>query len=218
MGRNRLDFVAPGAKAGQVRSITPRQRKRAGFRDNPEGGEPLKFEVAVDVAEIGLQGHPFTYEVEVMQTADGPKVSGLRIESPGHDVPLEAEDLHKLARLLDRLAHAGHAAATGQALTLLGQGQFDAFAEPERVAPPKRPGGRGHPEEFYREVAELARQAHQDRARTGISAKEHIAKQYGVSPETVNTWLARARKRGYLRPGELGGTPRKKRTQGDSTH
>lgn len=135
-----------------------------------------------------------------MDTADGPRVVELHIDSPEHDVALTAADLRKLARYLDRLA----SAATGR------DPAKPAFHKPEKP-PPKRPGRRGHPDSFYAQIATVAKQAHRDRYWTGLSVRASIAAQRQVTPEVANKWLARARQLGYLQAGDLGGKPKRRK-------
>ena len=124
-----------------------------------------------------------------METADGPRVVELHIDSPEHDVALRPADLRKLARYLDRIA--------STAITSAAPGK-PAFHKPEKPQP-KRPGRRGHPDSFYAEIAKVAKQAHRDRYWTGISVRASIAAQRKVTPEVANKWLARAS--AWLPPG-----------------
>jgi|GEM_PF-4550229 len=80
------------------------------------------------------------------------------------------------------------------------------FASPEKQQPQKS-GPRGYDDDFYREIARLAKDA--ATARPKISARQHISHNKGVSVHTADKWLKECRKRGFLIPGEL----RPKRTQ-----
>ncbi|MBF6262710.1 hypothetical protein IU443_07455 [Nocardia farcinica] len=179
--RSRLDFTTPGARGGQVREI--RDAARA------------------DEATVILEGHPFAYTVRVADTDDGPQVIGLDIRSPeGEAVPITPNDLRRIP--LARLAHAAMAIRTGEALALITEPGPTGFKNPEPRdgPPPKRPGRRGHPPEFYAQVAALWRAAH-DPARNvrGLSVHRYVsaemAKATGqrASENTVKSWLRRAR-------------------------
>lgn len=207
MQRNRLDFVPRGQVAGQIAEVGILEgREHWGMRDGPddEGNFGVEYTYTLDGVEasIRLWGHPFIYRVRVIEGEHGPQVVELHIDQPQYqpDVPLAPDDLRKLARLLDRLAHA----AVGG---LPAVGSHKTFNEPERRAP-KRPGRHGHPDSFYAEIAELAKRAHRERKTSGTSVRRVIADTYRVSPEVANKWLARARAAGHLRAGELGGTPK----------
>ena len=204
MARNRIDFVRPGTAAGDVAEVSilaGRQHTR--FRDGPDG-TPIRETIPGIDRQITLSGYPFVYGVRAIETADGPRVVELHIDSPEHDVALTPADLRKLARHLDRLASAA-AKNVDPAKP--------AFSKPEKP-PPKRPGRRGHPESFYAEIAKVAKQAHRDRYWTGISVRSSIAAQRQVTPDVANKWLARGRvSLATSRPGTLAENPNDERTQ-----
>jgi hypothetical protein len=84
------------------------------------------------------------------------------------------------------------------------------FHKPEM----KRPGRRGHGDEFYAEIGDYAKQARRDRPQTGLSVRASIAKHYNVTRDTADQWLARARRAGHLEAGELGGQPKPRKGAG----
>jgi hypothetical protein len=211
MGRNRLDFVRPGTVAGQVAEV----RFLAGnehthYRDGPNC-EPIAYTVPGVDTEVTLSGHPFIYRVRAITSQDGAQVAELHIDSPEHDVPLTAADLRKLARYLDRLAYV--AANRNEMVALLDSARFH---QPEK-APPKRPGRRGHPDSFYADVAEFAKQVHRERNGSGVSVRAAVAAHYGVTKNTADKWLARARKAGHLKAGDLGGQPKSRKSAKTTT-
>jgi len=207
MRRNRLDFVGPGNVAGQVRELKPGpSRTHTGTRDDRDAKGnlvPAKYTYTLPGVEatIWLHGHPFVYRVRAIDGEHGPQLAELYIHQPNGeaDVPLTADDVRKLAKYLDRLAYA--------AVHGLSKVSSAEFHKPEK----KRPGRRGHGDEFYAEIADFARQAHRDRLQTGRSVRESIAERYNVTRDTADQWLARARRAGHLQAGELGGQskPRK---------
>lgn len=204
MARNNLDFVRPGTVAGQVAEV----RCLAGnehthYQDGPTG-EPIVYTVpGVDTA-VTLSGHPFIYRVRAITRQEGLQVVELHIDSPEHDVPITPADLRKLARYLDRLAYT---ATSG-----LGLLDSPAFHEPEKP-PRKRPGRRGHPDSFYADVAEFAKQVHRERDHdSGVSVRAAIEAHYGVTKNVADKWLARARKGGHLKAGDLGGKPKSRKS------
>lgn len=177
--RSRLDFVSKGARAGQVREIR-------------------------DDGTVMLEGHPFVYRADVIETDDGPKVVGLHITSPDSEaVPLTPNDLRRIN--LDRLAHIAKAIRTGQIFALISEPNQVAggFPEPERSpdsAPAKRPGRRGHPPEHYEQVAALWRAAHDPAQNPNGTVYAFISKsmalrtgQQRASTNTVKKWVERAR-------------------------
>ncbi|MBF6539257.1 hypothetical protein IU418_18770 [Nocardia farcinica] len=175
--RSRLDFTTPGARAGQVREIR-------------------------DDGTTFLEGHPFVYKVQVADTDDGPQVVGLEIRSPeGEAVPITPNDLRRIP--LARLAHAAMAMRTGEALASIAEPGPSRFRSPEThdgEQPAKRPGRRGHPPEFYAQVAALWRAAHDPGRNWNGTIYAFIGKgmalhtgQQRASTNTVKKWVERAR-------------------------
>ncbi|WP_156670799.1 MULTISPECIES: hypothetical protein [unclassified Mycobacterium] len=198
MARNRLDFVRPGTVSGQIAEVSALiGNEHVHYRDGPDG-KPIAYSAPGIDTKITLSGHPFVYGVRAREASEGPEVMELHIDSPEHDVPITPADLRKLARYLDRLAHA---ATVGLDPTT------QAFLNPEKP-PPKRPGPHGHSDTHYASIAEFAKQAHRDRQKNGLSVRRAIAEHYQVSVDTANKWLARARKAGHLQAGDLGGKPK----------
>ncbi|CAN5302962.1 hypothetical protein BH11ACT6_BH11ACT6_53370 [soil metagenome] len=197
-GRNRLDFVPPGSIAGQISEISYGLFSEYEMLRDGDGPDwtPVEYSVPGMDTQVSLWGHPFLYRVRAIQTADGPRVTELNIDSPDHDVAITPDDLRNLAKLLDRLAYVG---------TNPADPSTKAFHQPEKP-PPKRPGRYGNPDHYVR-VAEFARIAHRQRAETGVSVRKAIAQKWMVSEHTADKWLARARKANLLQAGELGGKP-----------
>jgi len=175
---------------------------RDGWDANGEW-KPEEYDVPGVDTEVHLSGHPFTYRVRAVPTPDGPRVVELHIDSAEHDVPITPADLRSLARYLGRLAYVA-AANADEALAMLDPKRF---GEPEKPLP-KRPGPKGNPDSHYAAIAAFAKQVHQCRDKTGVSARAAIADHYSVTTECADKWLAGARKRGYLKSGELGGKPK----------
>lgn len=211
--RNRLDFVAPGSRRGLVRSVgllSPAVVEE--LIDNPNGPEPLTVlrRLPGTRAVIGLEGWPFHFEVRVIEEpGHEPQVVDLRIHSPEGcgEVAITNADLKAIP--LARLA-----AAVG--LQTSGTDVFSSmkrWAEPEKhtaamnAGTPRR--GKGRPkkltDEFLGHVVEYAREAHQAgepiNAYVAASIESEPTRQ--PRPETVRWWLAQARERGILSPGEL---------------
>ncbi|GGK44826.1 hypothetical protein [Nocardia camponoti] len=170
MKREQLEFIPPHAKLGDVRDISV-----------ASGPHPM---------HVLLWGHLFSYEYNWAMVDGVPRVTDLRVKPLLPDVALTARDLHRIP--LQRLASAG-------AMTM-GGGEFDwaRFGQPE-VLPPQKPGPRGYDDEFYAEIAVLARFA----AASHFSVRQHIAKAKSVSAHTADKWLKECRKRDLLTPGEL---------------
>jgi len=195
--RSRLDFVQPGTVAGQITSVGRLVgNDHVRYRDGPNG-EPIPVTVPGIDTEVTLSGHPFKYRVHAIETDDGPRIVELHIDSPGHDVVITADDMRKIARLLDRLAYAAVRDVDVETT---------AFHKPEQP-PPERPGRKGHGDDHYREVAKVALAAHRDYVTTGVSARQAIAKHWTVSVHTADKWQQKARDRGFLKAGDLGGKP-----------
>lgn len=179
--RNRLDFIGPGARAGQVRELR-------------DGGTVI------------LEGHPFAYRVRVAEIDGQPRVIGLDIRSPdGQPTALTPNDLRRIP--LDRLAHAAASLLTGDVLARLTEPGPSGFRHPEPAenAPSNRPGRRGHTPEFYARIAELWHAA-QDPTRNvrGLSIHRYISAEMTptigrrVSENAVKSWLRRTRELGLL--------------------
>lgn len=212
MRRNRLDFVGSGMVAGQIARVdllvSPEYEGLRDGRDDEDNFAAVEYTYTLPGVEavIFLSGHPFAYRVRAIVGEDGrPQLAELHIDQPGGepDVPITADDLRKLAKYLDRLAYAAVDGPRNLASAK--------FHQPEK----KRPGRRGHGEEFYAEVAEYAKQAHRNRHQTGESVRESIAKHYNVTRDSADKWLARARKAGLLQTGELGGKPKRTNPEGE---
>lgn len=141
---------------------------------------------------IGLAGHPFVYEIRTADTVHGTGVVELLISAPDADVPITQQDLRRIP--LQRLAAVAAMFERG--------GEFDwtQLSTPEK-RPPQKPGPRGYDDEFYSEIARMAREAVSLKPK--ISARQHIASNRHVSKHTADKWLKECRKRGFLTPGEL---------------
>lgn len=204
--RNKLDFVPSGQVAGQIAEVDVLERRQhTSYRQSTDDkgdwdGDVVEYTYTLPGVEVGIRlwGHPFVYRVRAINGERGPQVVELHIDQPQHqpDVPLTPDDLRKLARYLDRLAYA---AIDGLAIMESAR----RFHEPEKPRR-KRPGARGHGQDFYAEIAEFAKLAHKERHIAG-SVRQRIAKHYTVTEHTADKYLARARKMGFLKPGELGG-------------
>jgi hypothetical protein len=75
---------------------------------------------------------------------------------------------------------------------------------PDVTAVPRRPGRRGHGDDFYRRVAQVFDLA---RAAGVRRPDEYIANEAHCSTSTVRGWAREARKRGYLARGQPGRPP-----------
>lgn len=177
-------------------------------------------------AKIQIAGWPFCFEARVVEEPGSPpRVVDLRIYSPSgrDDVPITNADLKSIP--LARIA----AAAGSGLLTSM----HDTNTIPDRMTAPERyttfaqsaykqQRGRGRPrkltDEFLRRIADYAREAH----RRGQPIPQYVAacvepepsKQ--ARPDTVRWWLAKAREKKFLIPGELTGRPKKTVPQGNT--
>lgn len=168
-------------------------------------------------AVVRLAASPFLFEVRVVeQPGQPPHIMDLRIYAPPAfgDVAITNADLKSvpLARI---------AAAAGSGLLT---SMHDIGSIPDRLVAPEEhttatksgrqpPRGRGRPrkltDEFLRRIAEYAREAH----RRGHPIPQYVAAcvepepKKQPRPDTVRWWLAKARERGVLIPGELKGKP-----------
>jgi hypothetical protein len=69
-------------------------------------------------------------------------------------------------------------------------------------SPSVRPGRRGHPDSFYKEVAQRYRQLRHQEA--SIRPTKDLADEYKVNRSTAAGWIKTARARGHLNPGKRG--------------
>jgi len=109
------------------------------------------------------------------------------------------------ARLLG-VAHAASAATAEDSWDAANEILENAFARawPEIDGAPRRPGRRGHPDKFYREIAMVYAAA----AAAGIRRRdEFFAELCHSNANTVRGWAREARRRGYL-PRAQPGRPR----------
>lgn len=212
---NQMNFVPPETERGHVvemRLLSPELVEV--FTDNPNGGAPFSAWKRLPglQAKVVLSGWAFVFIVRVVEVPESsPRVVDLRIYSPTDDVPILNADLRAvpLARI---------AAAVASGLLTSGEQVFD----PERWAASeqhsdavksntRRARGRGRPtkltDDFLREVARLAREAHQEGKPITAYVAANIEPDPSKQPriDTVRWWLAEARKRGVLTSGELMG-------------
>jgi hypothetical protein len=145
----------------------------------------------VEATKQPILGHDLHYEVTTFETDAGPEVTHLWIKGSA-DRPLRAEDLRRIP--LRRLAFA--AARWFESNNAADEtGEETRWSQPER----SQERTRQHGDEHYQKVADVARSAF----RKGLKVRDTVAKDFHVSPYTVDKWLRECRKRGHLRPGEL---------------
>jgi hypothetical protein len=222
--RNRLDFVRPGTKSGDVVSIAllPPEFVTE-LRDNPDDfGKPLQVgRILPGVrATLELSGCPFTFMVRVVTDGGGtPQLVDLRVRSPIDcgDVAITNADLKavSVATLIDA------------AMSPPVPGVRNASAEPDPAAHVARRPGRPTQltDAFLRDVTRLARQAWREEAEdinlyvaAAMLAEGKIG--HHAYPETVRGWRKAAAKRrkkpppgqpedddSFLLAGELRGKP-----------
>ncbi|WP_157777430.1 hypothetical protein [Nocardia terpenica] len=207
-----VDYLPPAVAAQQ--------------RTNPDGGErdTALRRLPGHCAVVKLQGVPFRFDVRVVEKpGEPPQIVDLRIYAPWGtgDVAITNADLKSIP--LARIA-----AAAGSGL-LTSLDDYDAFLE--RVRAPElhtdaaksgqRPRrGRGRPrkltDEFLHRIAGYAREAHQRRQPIPqyVAARVEPEPHKQPRPDTVRWWLAKARERRILTPGELTGKPKTTLSQG----
>ncbi|MFC9894220.1 hypothetical protein ACFVMC_11055 [Nocardia sp. NPDC127579] len=157
-------------------------------------------------ALVTLMGHDLRYRAKINGSDRGPVVCALTIESEsGREIT--AQDLRAIP--VRRIA-----AAVAQRCSRMGIGEiredvsFEDIPDQLKVSDlqpvePPPPGGRRRmTDEFLMEVAQLARTAFA----SGELVRPTLAKHFYNSPYTVDKWLAAARERGYLNPGEISRT------------
>lgn len=227
--RNPLELVQPPTKPGDVTfvdylppAVTPQQRAR------PDGahGDPALRRLPGHRAVVQLAGSPFRFEVRVVEgPGQPPQIVDLRLYSPPGfgDVAITNADLKSIP--LARIA----AAAGSGLLTSM----HDLDTIPDRLAAPEqhtdlakseqpRRRGRGRPrkltDEFLRQIADYAREAHQ----RGQPIPQYVAAcvepdpKRQPSPNTVRWWLSKAREQRLLIPGELNRKPKTPPPEGDT--
>ncbi|MCH9730562.1 MAG: hypothetical protein K0U84_12965 [Actinomycetia bacterium] len=176
---------------------------------------------------IVLVGHRFAYELDLLAGSDPPALSDLRLAALDANTPIEKSDLMAVANCHARLAAIAAQFARRDVLThdhaatermRAGLSAFGVDADgvtlhsrespgPVLVPAPKRGRGRpGKSTEFYRRVADAARDAAADPSRRNIAVgvqkrAAHWPECSGVEPpkSTVERWLKRARKLGLYR-------------------
>ncbi|WP_157121255.1 hypothetical protein [Nocardia miyunensis] len=216
--RSPLEVVHPLATRGEISFVdwlppaVTREVSKKTDRVTHDAGLPGHRSV------VQLEGWPFQFEVRVVETCGRPpQIVDLRIYAPGGfgDVVITNSDLKAVP--LARIA----AAAGSGVLTSL----HDVRAVPDRLAAPeehtaasesghKQSRGRGRPrkltDEFLRRVAEYAREGrlHGYPINRYVAACIEPEPKKRARPETVRSWLAKARERQFLIPGELLGKPR----------
>ena len=172
----------------------------AGKRKWQRGTYSYKYGAVGDVESVSgtkygmtvtLVGHDLHYEVTTVETDAGPVVTHLWIKGSA-DRPLRPEDLRRIP--LRRLAFAAERWFDNN-------NAADETGEETRWSQPERSQERTrqHVDEHYEKVAEVARSAF----RRGLKVRDTVARDFHVSPYTVDKWLRECRRRGYLRPGEL---------------
>lgn len=219
--RNRLDFVYPGTKPGNVVSV---QLLPPDFvtelRDNPDDfGNPLQVgRILQGVrATLTLSGCPFAFTVRVAPDQYGtPQLVDLRVRSPLEcgDVAITNADL-KTVSVNTLIAAALNPPIPG------------IYTEPNKTEPATRPVARrtGRPrqltDDFLRDVTRFAREAwrgHYPINKYVAAAMTDAGKtRYHVSDETVRGWRRAAAKRrqdfpeddSFLLGGELRRNPPK---------
>ncbi|MCX4097607.1 hypothetical protein [Nocardia sp. alder85J] len=146
-------------------------------------------------ARITLWGHDLQYEIGVSDSEDDPRVVELLIRSTSEARPITQRDLRRIP--LERLNGAARVFVRGGFLENP-EFAWTHFGHPEKHEPQK-PGPRGYDDDFYAEIARLARDAKSMK----VSARQHISHNKQVGVHTADKWLKECRKRGILVPGEL---------------
>lgn len=224
MARNRstlrspLEAVRPPARRGEVSFVNWSLQTVASDVSEKAGRATLDAGLPGHRAVVQLEGWPFRFEVRVVEQAGHPpQIMDLRISAPPGfgDVAITNADLKAIP--LARIA----AAAGSGVLTSL----HDVQTVPDRLAVPeehtaaitsgnKQSRGRGRPRkltaDFLRQVAEYAREG----SRLGYPINRYVAAciepepKKRARPETVRSWLVKAREQRLLMPGELRGKAR----------
>jgi hypothetical protein len=78
------------------------------------------------------------------------------------------------------------------------------FANPAGLPPKRRPGRKGHPDEFYRAVADAYTSLVSNGVTNPTTRIAQLSEQFGYNRSTVAGWVSTARKKGYLPPGRRG--------------
>lgn len=228
--RNPLEAVSPPVESGDVVFVDYLPPVVTNVQTtNPDGShrDTVLLRLAGHRAVVRLAGSPFLFEVRVVELpGQPPQIMDLRIYAPPAfgDVAITNADLKAIP-----LARVAAAAGTGLLTSMQ-----DIASLPDRlIAPEKhttaaesrqRPArGRGRPrkltDEFLGRIAEYAREAH----RQGQPILAYVAACVEAEPrkqprpDTVRWWLARARERRLLIPGELIGKPEHQPSQGDTS-
>lgn len=166
----------------------------------------------LDRGTVTLHGHDLAYFVRLVFTPAGPAVADLTVINPaGRPVTaadLRAIPLHRLARAVAAKARTRtlgelNSNVTAKSLERSGVtwGDLDPdnYRGKEAQSAPRR--RRLLTDEYLTEIATLARELRD--TQPGLPIRIEIARRYHVSVPTVDKWLAAARKRGILTPGEL---------------
>lgn len=222
--RNKLDFVPPGTKRGEVLSYSPLPRAYVTeLRDSPDGWEHSPIEVGRVLpgqrVALTLSGWPFEFIVRVVTDADGrPQIVDLRMRSPVElgDVPITNADL-KAVPVAALAAFAIDPKIPGLDFTPTTGDEGDAATKDKPRRSPGRPTKLT--DAFLRDVSRLAREAWECRYPINDFVSGALLEDGKIDrpakPETVRGWLkaARARRRhfpsdaSFLGSGELRGTP-----------
>jgi hypothetical protein len=80
----------------------------------------------------------------------------------------------------------------------------DEFVNPDRTRRNRRPGRKGHPDEFYQAVAAAYTQLVSNGVTNPTTTIAQLSERYGYNRSTVAGWVSTARKKGYLPPARRG--------------
>lgn len=192
----------PSAKRGDVAAVEVPRDERGRVIGNQ--------------AYVSLVGHRLRYWVRWASGPNGPEVMALEMESRhGDTLPITSADLRsiplrKIAAAAARkcgedfMTHHVGVAADPDAIRFFAPPSEDAgsgvkWSDLLQTPEPSSGRRRDLDDEHLRAVAQLARAAFKQ----GHKVRDVIAERYTVSVFTVDKWLAAARDREFLTPGEL---------------
>ncbi|MDY6871292.1 MAG: hypothetical protein SV966_12520 [Actinomycetota bacterium] len=142
--------------------------------------------------EIPLYGHRHRYVVRVDLSGPAPRLAELRVIAADGDSEVDTAAVREVPVRRLALAAARFIRYTEHGIAIAGDTD-----DPTDLMRPDHPkGGRGnkYADVHYRQVRNLLIQARE----SGLSPRDHVAKQFTVELPTVDRWIKEAKARGIL--------------------
>ena len=194
--------VEPGIAPGGLEAGTPEHEETAEFL-----AQMRWWRVRV------VEGEPFPFElwVRIGRLSDGRfACTGLKLNPGSFESEITARALREInfTEIVSAAVRSAHAHDPAFSRHLLG---YEIPELPERSQPRLRPGPPGYDDDFFREVADLYKEALRE---DPSHPYRHFRAQWGTAQPSLSTarrWVQRARDKGFLgaaTPGKAGEQPR----------